>query len=207
VVREARVPAAVADTREAPPNLAALQAEGIDAEFVGGPFTPALLDGGIDIVGLSPACRRSSGARRAARGRERTRDRGVGRTGIVRAGAARARHERLPAEGAGDHRHQRQDHDDEPHRLAVPARGQEGRRGRQHQPGDARPARERDRRAALPDVWVLELSSFQLETARTFAPDAAAMLNITQDHLDWHGSIDAYAAAKAASSARRPRAC
>ena len=49
---------------------------------------------------------------------------------------------------------------------------------------------------ALPDVWVLELSSFQLETARTFAPDAAAILNITQDHLDWHGSFDAYAAAK-----------
>lgn len=49
---------------------------------------------------------------------------------------------------------------------------------------------------ALPDVWVLELSSFQLETARTFAPDAAAILNITQDHLDWHGSFDAYAQAK-----------
>ncbi|KGB98878.1 UDP-N-acetylmuramoylalanine--D-glutamate ligase [Burkholderia cepacia] len=43
---------------------------------------------------------------------------------------------------------------------------------------------------------MLELSSFQLETARTFAPDAAAILNITQDHLDWHGSFDAYAQAK-----------
>jgi len=49
---------------------------------------------------------------------------------------------------------------------------------------------------ALPDVWVLELSSFQLETSYTFAPDAAAVLNITQDHLDWHGGLDAYAAAK-----------
>ena len=49
---------------------------------------------------------------------------------------------------------------------------------------------------ALPDVWVLELSSFQLETAHTFTPDAAVMLNITQDHLDWHGGLDAYAAAK-----------
>jgi len=45
-------------------------------------------------------------------------------------------------------------------------------------------------------VWVLELSSFQLETAHTFDPDAAAVLNITQDHLDWHGSFEAYAAAK-----------
>jgi UDP-N-acetylmuramoylalanine--D-glutamate ligase len=45
-------------------------------------------------------------------------------------------------------------------------------------------------------VWVLELSSFQLETAHTFTPDAAVILNITQDHLDWHGGLDAYAAAK-----------
>ena len=50
---------------------------------------------------------------------------------------------------------------------------------------------------ALPDVWVLELSSFQLDGARGFEPTAAAVLNLTQDHLDWHGSMDAYTAAKA----------
>jgi UDP-N-acetylmuramoylalanine--D-glutamate ligase len=49
----------------------------------------------------------------------------------------------------------------------------------------------------LPDVWVLELSSFQLEATHTLAPDAAVVLNVTQDHLDWHGSMQAYAAAKA----------
>ncbi|HEY5582088.1 MAG TPA: UDP-N-acetylmuramoyl-L-alanine--D-glutamate ligase [Rhodoferax sp.] len=49
----------------------------------------------------------------------------------------------------------------------------------------------------LPEVWVLELSSFQLEGERTFEPSAAAVLNITQDHLDWHGSMAAYVAAKA----------
>jgi UDP-N-acetylmuramoylalanine--D-glutamate ligase len=49
----------------------------------------------------------------------------------------------------------------------------------------------------LPDVWVLELSSFQLDAVRDFEPSAAALLNITQDHLDWHGSMDAYAGAKA----------
>ncbi|WP_347335423.1 Mur ligase family protein, partial [Ralstonia pseudosolanacearum] len=48
----------------------------------------------------------------------------------------------------------------------------------------------------LPDVWVLELSSFQLETTHTLDADAATILNITQDHLDWHGSMAAYAAAK-----------
>ena len=50
---------------------------------------------------------------------------------------------------------------------------------------------------ALPAVWVLELSSFQLATARSLVCDAAAVLNITQDHLDWHDTMDAYAAAKA----------
>ena len=50
---------------------------------------------------------------------------------------------------------------------------------------------------ALPEVWVLELSSFQLDGVSGFEPDAATVLNLTQDHLDWHGSMDAYAAAKA----------
>lgn len=49
----------------------------------------------------------------------------------------------------------------------------------------------------LPEVWVLELSSFQLDGVQGFEPTAAAVLNITQDHLDWHGSMQAYAEAKA----------
>ncbi|MBP5991968.1 MAG: UDP-N-acetylmuramoyl-L-alanine--D-glutamate ligase [Piscinibacter sp.] len=49
----------------------------------------------------------------------------------------------------------------------------------------------------LPEVWVLELSSFQLDEAKGFEPDAATVLNITEDHLDWHGSMAAYVAAKA----------
>ena len=54
----------------------------------------------------------------------------------------------------------------------------------------------------LPRVWVLELSSFQLDgTAATDwdrVPTAASVLNITEDHLDWHGSMAAYTQAKAA---------
>lgn len=50
---------------------------------------------------------------------------------------------------------------------------------------------------ALPEVWVLELSSFQLDLPSGFEPTAAAVLNLTQDHLDWHGSMAAYAKAKA----------
>jgi UDP-N-acetylmuramoylalanine--D-glutamate ligase len=50
---------------------------------------------------------------------------------------------------------------------------------------------------ALPEVWVMELSSFQLQGVKGFEPTAATVLNISQDHLDWHGSMQAYAAAKA----------
>ena len=54
-----------------------------------------------------------------------------------------------------------------------------------------------DSEAGLPQAWVLELSSFQLEGVDNFEPTAAALLNITQDHLDWHGDMQAYAQAKA----------
>ena len=43
---------------------------------------------------------------------------------------------------------------------------------------------------------VLEVSSFQLETIQTFHPEIAVVLNVTPDHLDRHGSFDAYLAAK-----------
>ncbi|WP_460488259.1 UDP-N-acetylmuramoyl-L-alanine--D-glutamate ligase [Curvibacter fontanus] len=49
----------------------------------------------------------------------------------------------------------------------------------------------------LPEVWVLELSSFQLDGTQGFEPTAAVVLNLTQDHLDWHGSMASYGAAKA----------
>lgn len=49
----------------------------------------------------------------------------------------------------------------------------------------------------LPQVWILELSSFQLETTYNLRCDAGVVLNLTQDHLDWHGSMQAYAQAKA----------
>jgi UDP-N-acetylmuramoylalanine--D-glutamate ligase len=49
----------------------------------------------------------------------------------------------------------------------------------------------------LPEVWVLELSSFQLDNVNGFEPTAGAVLNLTQDHLDWHGDMAAYGRAKA----------
>jgi UDP-N-acetylmuramoylalanine--D-glutamate ligase len=50
---------------------------------------------------------------------------------------------------------------------------------------------------ALPQVWVLELSSFQLETTETLFPAAATVLNISDDHLDRYIDLDEYASAKA----------
>lgn len=187
----------IADTREAPPHLAALQAEGIDAEFVGGAFTPALLDGGVEIVGLSPGLSLLEPALAALLAAAH--ERGVAVWGELEFFA-----QALRALGTSGY---------QPKVLAIT--GTNGkttttsltgllcqRSGKKVAvAGNISPAM-LDRLAsaiddtALPDVWVLELSSFQLETARTFAPDAAAILNITQDHLDWHGSFDAYAQAK-----------
>lgn len=48
----------------------------------------------------------------------------------------------------------------------------------------------------LPEAWVIELSSFQLDGVQGFEPAAATVLNLTQDHLDWHGDMPAYAQAK-----------
>ena len=53
------------------------------------------------------------------------------------------------------------------------------------------------RGATQPDVWVLELSSFQLETTFSLNADAATVLNVSEDHLDRYTGMDEYAAAKA----------
>jgi len=53
------------------------------------------------------------------------------------------------------------------------------------------------KRETPPAAWVLELSSYQLETTWSLAPDAAAMLNLSEDHLDRYAGLADYAAAKA----------
>jgi UDP-N-acetylmuramoylalanine--D-glutamate ligase len=57
------------------------------------------------------------------------------------------------------------------------------------------------------DVLAVELSSFQLHGVHTVAPLASVVLNIADDHLDWHGGFDAYAAAKARIYDRTTAAC
>ena len=186
----------VADTREAPPNLPELAARGIDADFIGGPFSTALLDG-VELVAISPGL--SPLAADLVPLIAAARERGIEVWGELELFAQALRH--LGESGYA------------PKVLAIT--GTNGkttttsltgmlceRAGKRVAvAGNISPAMldklaEAIDNTALPDIWVLELSSFQLETAHTFAPDAAAVLNITQDHLDWHGGLDAYAAAK-----------
>jgi UDP-N-acetylmuramoylalanine--D-glutamate ligase len=186
----------VADTREAPPNLPELAARGIDADFTGGPFSTALLDG-VDLVAISPGL--SPLAADLVPLIAAARERGIEVWGELELFAQALRH--LGESGYA------------PKVLAIT--GTNGkttttsltgmlceRAGKRVAvAGNISPAMldklaEAIDNTALPDIWVLELSSFQLETSQTFAPDAAAVLNITQDHLDWHGGLDAYAAAK-----------
>jgi UDP-N-acetylmuramoylalanine--D-glutamate ligase len=61
------------------------------------------------------------------------------------------------------------------------------------------PVAAREGREAL----VVECSSFQLEMQESFHPRVSVLLNLAPDHLDWHGSFDAYAAAKAKVIARQ----
>ncbi|MGF6658139.1 UDP-N-acetylmuramoylalanine--D-glutamate ligase [Paraburkholderia youngii] len=186
----------VADTREVPPNLSALEAHGVDADFVGGPFSPVLLEG-VELVaispGLSPLAADLLPLITAAR-----------EQGIPVWGELELFSQALRTLGESGYA---------PKVIAIT--GTNGkttttsltgllceRAGKKVAvAGNISPSlldklSEAIDQTALPDVWVLELSSFQLETSHTFTPDAAVVLNITQDHLDWHGGLDAYAAAK-----------
>jgi UDP-N-acetylmuramoylalanine--D-glutamate ligase len=57
------------------------------------------------------------------------------------------------------------------------------------------------------DVVAVELSSFQLHWSSSLRPQASACLNVAPDHVDWHGSFDAYAAAKGRVYHDTERAC
>ena len=190
----------VADTRAAPPQLAALQAELPLVRFVSGEFSPALLEAGIQAVFVSPglAPTQTDALLQAARSQGL---RVGGELALFAEGLARLR----ASEG---------------YRPAVLAiTGTNGkttvtsltgqlveRAGRTVAvAGNIGPTlldtlAARRGNQSLPQVWVLELSSFQLDAsggADDFEPTAATVLNLSQDHLDWHGSMDAYAAAKA----------
>lgn len=179
----------VADTRAAPPALAALRAAVPQAELVTGAFAEPLL-AGIDLVAASPGVPLAAPLLQSAlaRGLEVLGDVELfarflaqrpsarvmaitgtnGKTTVTALAGAMCRAAGLDAEVAGNI---------SPAVLAALA--------------------ERLERGRLPEVWVLELSSFQLETTTSLAPDVAAVLNLTADHLDRYPGIAEYAAAKA----------
>lgn len=190
----------VADTRATPERLPALQAAVPDVEFVAGAFDAALLEG-VDFVAVSPGL---------APGRE---------LAVIAPAAAAAG---IPVWGEIELFAQalewlKNERAYAPKIIAIT--GTNGkttvttlvgqlceRAGKSVRvAGNISPAaldvlREvldgESLPAQLPDVWVLELSSFQLETTFTLEAHAATVLNVTQDHLDWHGDMPSYAAAK-----------
>jgi UDP-N-acetylmuramoylalanine--D-glutamate ligase len=186
----------VADTREEPPQLAALREHVPQATFAAGPFPEALLDGMQAVYrspGLSPAQVETVVSVAARRGIQVG-----GELSLFADALALLKHH----EGYA------------PAVLAIT--GSNGkttvtsltgqlveRSGRSVAvAGNIGPTllqtlAERNDAQALPQVWVIELSSFQLDAAGAFEPTAAAVLNVTQDHLDWHGNMQAYADAKA----------
>jgi UDP-N-acetylmuramoylalanine--D-glutamate ligase len=57
------------------------------------------------------------------------------------------------------------------------------------------------------DVLAVELSSFQLHWTGSLSPEASAVLNVAEDHVDWHGSMEAYARDKGRVYENTQRAC
>lgn len=57
------------------------------------------------------------------------------------------------------------------------------------------------------DVFAVELSSFQLHWSHSLSPVASVVLNVAEDHVDWHGSYEAYLADKAKVYANTQKAC
>jgi UDP-N-acetylmuramoylalanine--D-glutamate ligase len=199
----------VADTRDDPPKLAALGEKVPQAELVLGAYRDESF-AGIDLIAISPGVPLATPQVRAAAAR------GVAVVGDIelfaqalRAGNGGTRAARDRSGGV-----QTPPQDPRPQVLAVTGTngkttvtaltGAMCRRGglATEVAGNISPAAldalmqcEDARRK--PEVWVLELSSFQLETTRTLNPVAAAVLNLSEDHLDRYDSMDAYARAKA----------
>ncbi len=182
-----------ADSRAAPPSLGALRNEQPGVRIGLGPFDEALLEG-VDTVVASPGVALREPLLRAAvsRGLEVIGDieifarevarhspgaRVLGITGtngkstVTALAGAMGRAAGFDTVVAGNIGPPVLDALDKARRSGAPA-------------------------AASPRLYVLELSSYQLETTSSLALDAAAMLNLTQDHMDRYDSMDDYARAK-----------
>ncbi|MGH6612377.1 MAG: UDP-N-acetylmuramoyl-L-alanine--D-glutamate ligase, partial [Burkholderiaceae bacterium] len=188
----------VADTRSEPPRLAGLRTELPLAEFIAGDFSPALLDD-VQLLALSPGLSPTrSPATPLVKAAGKRKIEVVGEIELFARELTRLKAERGYA----------------PQIIGVTGTNGkttttrltglmiEAARKRVKVAGNITPPaldalRARAIENDLPDVWVIELSSFQLATTRSLRCDVAAVLNIADNHLDWHGSLDDYSSAKA----------
>jgi len=190
----------VADTRSAPPALGALQDSVAAAEFIAGDFIrnpdKSLLEG-VDLIALSPGL--SGGSLLLIEAHAR----GIPVQGEIELFAQALRGPARRGEGQGPSR-------------VIAITGTNGKTTTTALTGHLCRAAGWDAELAgnispsaltalmtrlddgrLPDVWVLELSSFQLETTRSLDADAATVLNVSEDHLDRYIDLAEYASAKA----------
>jgi UDP-N-acetylmuramoylalanine--D-glutamate ligase len=177
----------VADSRDNPPNREALAGLAPQAEVIAGPFTAATF-AGIDLVVLSPGVPKATpeiagldvpviseielfaaGVREQVPGSKIIAITGSnGKTTTTALTAHLLNGASVPAIACGNI---------SPSALDALMDAQDA--------------------GALPQVWVVELSSFQLETTHHLGAEAATVLNVSEDHLDrYEGSLANYAAAK-----------
>ena len=170
----------VADTRAVPPCVDALREQVPDAELHTGAFTPALLDGVAQVV-ISPGLALAEPVAVEAQRR------GLPVVGDVELFAREAQAPVAAITGTNG-------------KSTVTALLAElaNAAGRSALAGGnlGEPALDLLARP-LPQLYVLELSSFQLETTHSLRTAVATVLNVTPDHVDRYGTLDDYAAAKA----------
>ena len=188
----------VADTRADPPGLATLQSEVPEAAFVSGEFSTALLDD-VQLLALSPGLSPTrSAAASLVKAALKRKIEMVGEIELFARELARLKADQgyapkiIGVTGTNGKTTTT--------RLAgsmIAAAGKRVEVAGNISPAALDALRARLSDADLPEVWVLELSSFQLATTRSLICDAAAVLNVTEDHLDWHDTMREYVAAKA----------
>ena len=186
----------VADSREAPPQLDALRAACPEARFVGGALAPALLDG-VDLLGWSQGLSPTTGEAAALHAAARAADVPVWgemeffarEFARLRAAGDKARLVAITGTNGKTTTTRLVGHLCRQAGLRVAVAGNIG-------PAALEALREAIVHQDLPQVWVLELASYQLVLSDSFAADCATVLNVSQDHLDWHDTMAAYLAAK-----------
>ena len=187
----------VADTRDAPPYLGELKRRGAGADsrldFVPGEFTVALLDG-VSLLVISPGL---SGRIPVV---AKARDLGIAVVGEIElfAWGLRKLNAGLPTPVIAITGTNGKTTTTALTGHLLRATGKTVGVAGNISPAALTALMDAEDARALPQIWVLELSSFQLETARTLYPATATVLNISDDHLDRYDDVDHYAAAKTA---------